>query len=95
MSTADFFEVLKTRRSVRVYKPDAVPAEVVKKVVENGFLAPNSSNMQTCQVHWVKTPEKKLNWLKPASIKVQPVQLPNFWWSHQTEVYGNGVSKKL
>ncbi|MFP5520471.1 MAG: nitroreductase family protein [Bdellovibrionia bacterium] len=60
MSTADFFEVLKTRRSVRVYKPDAVPAEVVKKVVENGFLAPNSSNMQTCQVHWVKTPEKKV-----------------------------------
>jgi nitroreductase len=55
----DFFETVKRRRSIRRFKPDAFPDEMVEKAFEAAVLAPNSSNTQTWDFHWVKTEEKK------------------------------------
>ena len=55
----DFFETVKKRRSIRRFKADAFPDEMVEKAFEAAVLAPNSSNTQTWDFHWVKTPEKK------------------------------------
>lgn len=55
----DFFETVKKRRSIRKFKPDALPDEAVKKALEAAVLAPNSSNTQTWDFYWIKNPELK------------------------------------
>ncbi len=56
----EFFEVIQSRRSIRKYLKDVtVPESVVENALDAALLAPNSSNMQTWQFFWVKTPEKK------------------------------------
>lgn len=55
----EFFEVLQKRRSIRKYSEKKVPAEVMNKALDAALLAPNSSNMQTWQFHWVRTEQKR------------------------------------
>lgn len=43
----DFLSVIRTRRSVRAYKPDGVPEELLDKVLEAGVYAPTGRNMQS------------------------------------------------
>jgi nitroreductase len=42
----DAILALKTRRSVRSYKPDAVPSEIVEDIVDCGRLAATARNRQ-------------------------------------------------
>ena len=42
----DVHEAVKTRLTVREFKPDPVPDEVVHKLLEAGRLAPSSQNLQ-------------------------------------------------
>ncbi|MCD6466077.1 nitroreductase family protein [Candidatus Bathyarchaeota archaeon] len=42
----DFYEVIRTRRSIRSYKPDPVPDEVLMRVLEAARIAPSGSNRQ-------------------------------------------------
>jgi nitroreductase len=55
----EFFEVVSRRRSVRKYTNAAVPPEAIAKAIDAAILAPNSSNMQTWRMYWVRSPEKK------------------------------------
>ncbi len=55
----DFFDAVKKRRSIRRFKTEVFPDEVIEKAFEAAVLAPNSSNTQTWDFHWVKTEEKK------------------------------------
>jgi nitroreductase len=55
----DFFEAVKTRRSIRKYTAKAVPMEVIQKALDAALLAPNSSNLQTWQFFWVRSAAKK------------------------------------
>lgn len=50
----EFFEVVRRRRSVRKYTTKPVPREVMEQAFAAAQLAPNSSNMQTWTVHWVR-----------------------------------------
>jgi len=45
------FEAARTRRSIRAYRPDPVPAEVVREIVALGRHAPSGSNIQPWRVH--------------------------------------------
>lgn len=47
----DVFAAARTRRSIRAYKPDAVPAETVREIVALGRHAPSGSNIQPWRVH--------------------------------------------
>ncbi|MBI3916391.1 MAG: nitroreductase [Betaproteobacteria bacterium] len=47
----DVFEAARTRRSIRAYRPDPVPAEVVREIVALGRHAPSGSNIQPWRVH--------------------------------------------
>lgn len=60
----DFFEVIRHRRSVRRFKEQAVPEELITKALESAILAPNSSNTQTWSFYWVRSPEKKSQLVK-------------------------------
>ncbi len=52
-------EAIKKRRSIRKYTGKKVPAETIRNALELALLAPNSSNSQTWNFYWVKSPEKK------------------------------------
>lgn len=55
----DFFETVSRRRSVRAYSTTPVPAEVVNRAIDAALIAPNSSNMQTWRIYWVKNPARR------------------------------------
>lgn len=43
----DILEIITTRRSVRAYKPNAVPADILDKVLTAGEYAPTGKNKQS------------------------------------------------
>lgn len=45
----DALTALTTRRSVRKYKPDPVPRELLEQIVDAGRLAPTARNVQPCE----------------------------------------------
>ena len=42
----DVYQAIKSRRTVRDYKPDPIPPELVRKILQAGRWAPSSSNTQ-------------------------------------------------
>jgi nitroreductase len=48
---ADVFEAARTRRSVRAYKPDVIPMQTLRDIVDLGKHAPSGSNIQPWNVH--------------------------------------------
>jgi nitroreductase len=56
---AAFEAVLRSRRSTRVYTDEPIPEEVMRRCLELTLLAPNSSNLQPWEFHWVRNAEKK------------------------------------
>ena len=42
----EFYKVIKTRRSVRSYKPDPIPEGVLERVLDAARIAPSGSNRQ-------------------------------------------------
>ena len=46
----DFLTLIKTRRSIRAYKPDAVPADTLARVLEAGTYAPSAMGEQSATI---------------------------------------------
>ena len=44
-------EAIRSRRSVRAYKPDPVPQETITHILEVASRAPSGTNMQPWHVH--------------------------------------------
>ncbi|MFB3880663.1 MAG: nitroreductase family protein [Armatimonadota bacterium] len=42
----DLYDVIRTRRSVRAYRPDPIPEEVLTRVLDAARIAPSGSNRQ-------------------------------------------------
>jgi len=55
----DVMEAIRQRRSIRAYKPDAVPEEVLLEVLEAARLAPSAGNRQPWLFVVVRSPEVK------------------------------------
>jgi nitroreductase len=55
----DLMEAIKDRRSIRKYKPDPVPEEVLQKVLEAVRWAPSWANTQCWEVVVAKDPKVK------------------------------------
>lgn len=55
----DFVEVVKTRMSVRAYKPDPVPKKVLERVIETALRSPSGSNTQPWDLAVVTGDKKK------------------------------------
>ena len=47
----DVFEAARTRRSIRAYKPEPVPPDILREIVALGRHAPSGSNIQPWRVH--------------------------------------------
>src|ERR1700686_1033586 len=57
--THDLFEIMSTTRSMRRLKPDPVPAELIRKVLEAGVSAPSGGNMQRWRFLVIRDPKIK------------------------------------
>ena len=55
----EFYEVLKTRRSIRAYKADAVTDQQLQKLAEAVNLAPTACNRQPFKLLLVRDPEMR------------------------------------
>jgi len=60
----EFFEVIKKRRSIRRFTDQQIPESVITQALEAAVLAPNSSNTQTWDFHWVKSADMKAKLVK-------------------------------
>src|SRR5438477_2477214 len=45
-NSTDLFEIIRTTRSMRRLKPDPVPNELIRQILEAGVCAPSGGNMQ-------------------------------------------------
>jgi len=59
ITKADLFEILRTTRSMRRLKPDQVPNELIRKILEAGVCAPSGGNMQRWRFLVVRDPQIK------------------------------------
>ncbi len=51
----EFQEVIKKRYSVRAYKSDDIPSEVIDKLLEAARIAPTACNIQSFKLYIIKT----------------------------------------
>jgi nitroreductase len=57
--STDLFEIIRTTRSMRRLKPDPVPGELIRKILEAGVCAPSGGNMQRWRFLVVRDPRIK------------------------------------
>ncbi len=57
--TADFHDFLRTRRSIRRFKPDPVPAETLERVLQTAAFAPSAHNDQPWRFAVLTSAENK------------------------------------
>jgi nitroreductase len=55
----ELFEAIRSRRSVRKYRPEAVPEDVLSQVLEAGRLAPSGHNRQPWRFVVVREPARR------------------------------------
>jgi nitroreductase len=58
-NTADLFEIIRTTRSVRRVKPEPVPDQLIRKILEAGVCAPSGGNMQRWRLLVIRDPTVK------------------------------------
>ena len=49
-NTADLFEIIRSTRSMQRPKPDPVPNDLIRSILEAGVCAPSGGNMQRWRV---------------------------------------------
>jgi nitroreductase len=54
--TTDLFEIMRSTRSMRRLKPDPVPPELIRKILDAGVCAPSGGNMQRWRFLVVRAP---------------------------------------
>ena len=59
INSDEFEKLVKSRRSVRVFKDEPINSDKLKKCLELALLAPTSSNLQCWEFYWVRDENKK------------------------------------
>lgn len=54
-----FKQALEARRSVREYEGNPMPEAIMRDCLRDATLAPSSSNLQTYELYWVRSADKK------------------------------------
>ena len=57
------FEAIYSQRALRYIKPDPIPDELIRKVLDAGIRAPNGGNTQRWSFLVIKDPETK-RWIQ-------------------------------
>ncbi|MDD4793845.1 MAG: nitroreductase family protein [Dehalococcoidales bacterium] len=78
----NFLKLLQTRRSIRRFKPDPVPADAIEKILEAGRWAMSGANAQPWEFVVVQSEEtrKQINdaWLEPTmeAYEIEQTRIP-------------------
>jgi len=59
IETSEFVKVVESRRFVRVFTRESIPADIMNKCLDLALLAPNSSNLQSWEFYWIRSLDKK------------------------------------
>lgn len=70
----DFYEVIRSRRSIRSYKSDPIPEEVLNRVLEAARIAPSGSNRQPWEFIVLKDEELKRRWCLHVETRVSSLR---------------------
>ena len=84
----EFFDVLRTRRSIRAYQPTPVPAEAIEKIKEAIRLAPTGCNFQPFRFIFITNEEVRKQvaayypgkWFAEAPMLVAVIGNPEAAW---------------
>lgn len=84
----DFQQLALARRSVRAYRPDAVPEPLLRQVLESARLAPSACNRQPFRVIVIRTPGREAEllrvypkgWFAEAPIVLAVCSVPGEAW---------------
>jgi nitroreductase len=68
VQAADFWNVIKSRRSVRKFRPEAVPDKDIEKMIEAASLAPSSGGQQPWKFLVIRDKDK-IHQMKEACVK--------------------------
>lgn len=63
MNSAEFYQLLESRKSIRKYKPEPVPQEIIERILAAGMQAPSGKNRQNWRF-FVVTGTKRDEYLK-------------------------------
>ncbi len=74
----EFYDVIKSRRSFRIYKPDMPEKEKIERILDAARLAPTWANMQGMHYIVVKDPEKVKSVWNAVGQKQKFVEAPIF-----------------
>lgn len=64
IDSTSFDAAVESRRSVRVFTGAPIPENVMNRLLDLAMLAPNSSNLQPWEFHWVRSKELKAELVK-------------------------------
>ncbi|BDU71537.1 nitroreductase family protein [Mesoterricola silvestris] len=91
----DFFDAVDSRRSIRAFLPDPVPAEVLDRCLDAALKAPSTSNLQPWRFVLLQSPEARAGAVKvclgqapaaSAPLLVALVCAPDSWRRNRDEV---------
>ncbi len=74
----DLIGLLKKRRSIRRFKADAIPEDMISKIIDAGRLAPSGFNMQPWEFVVVTDTE----------LRARIVEMLSFYWEQSKEMEG-------
>ena len=69
-------EAIRARRSVRAYRPDPIPEEVLQRVLESTRLAPSGNNLQPWKFILVRDAERRRQLAQAASQQMFIAEAP-------------------
>ncbi len=96
----EVLEAIRTRRSIRKYKPEPIPDGDLKKIMEAARLAPSAGNRQPWRFVVVRDPETKVKmgeaardqtWISDAGAIVVALAMPK----DHPEVYARWVERDV
>ncbi|MGE0821420.1 MAG: nitroreductase family protein [Candidatus Binatia bacterium] len=84
MAEAGLFDIIYSMRAMRRLKPDPIPEDILKKIVDAGIHAPSGGNLQDWAFILVRDPELKRfihdqyhgMWQKLATGRSRPTNIP-------------------
>ncbi len=95
----DFYDAIKKRKSVRKYKSDPIPEEVLDRILEAGRIAPSAKNIQPWRFIVIKDPEIKKKvaeasrgqlWMADADVILVGCILEKIAWGHMGGYMNSG-----
>jgi nitroreductase len=74
----NFMDQIKQHRSIRKYKPDPIPDQILMDILDCGIRASSSGNMQTYSIIVTKDTESKIRLLEPHMNQKMVLDAPVF-----------------